>query len=168
MPAAVTHVISSIVFVDLFRKYVLRKKNFPLYLILIGGIAGLLPDIDIPLAWILENFGLVSLQTFHRSYTHTLLVPSIFLVIAFIVWKWWPKVAHVFFVLSAGWTLHILLDSFLSGTLAVFYPLSTVKYGLNLIPSDSLAGTFYYGLDAIILIIWLIYEAFAHNIKDYI
>ncbi len=168
MPTAVTHVITSIVLVDLFRKYALKKKNFPLYLIFIAGLAGLLPDIDVPLAWILEYFKFTTLHEFHRSFTHTLVIPFAFLIIAFIIWKLWPKIAHIFFVLSAGWTLHIVLDSIFIGTMAIFYPFSTTLYGLNLIPYDSLSGTFYVGLDAIILVLWLAYEAHAKNIKDYI
>lgn len=168
MPTAVTHVISSIVLVDLFRKYILKKKNFPLYLIFLAGLAGLLPDIDVPIAWVLEYFDIISLHEFHRSFTHTLVIPFAFLILALVIWKFWPKVAHVFFVLSAGWTLHILLDSILVGQMAMFYPFSTVLYGLNLIPWDSFSGTFYVGLDAIILILWLAYEAYAKNIRDYI
>jgi len=168
MPTAVTHVVSSIVLVDLFRKYALKKKNFPLYLIFIAGLAGLLPDIDVPIAWILGYFNIITLHEFHRAFTHTLLIPFTFLIIALIIWKLWQKIAHIFFVLSAGWTIHILLDSILSGRMAIFFPFSTTTYGLNLIPWDALSGTFYVGLDAIILLLWLAYEAHAKNIKDYI
>ena len=167
MPASVTHVLIAIVLIDLFRKFVLKKKNFPLYLILIGGIAGMLPDIDIPLAWILSRWG-YSLHEIHRSYTHNLIIPTVFLIVALLIWKFWPKIAHVFFVVSAGWTIHVVLDCIFSGTMPIFYPFSSQLYGLDLIPWNSLSGTFYYGLDAIILILWLVYEYYAQNMKDYI
>lgn len=167
MPAAVTHVVVSIVVVDLFRKYVLKKKDFPLYLILLAGIAGLLPDIDVLVYWILQSFGTASLLAIHRNFTHTLVIPVLFLLFALIFWKK-ETVFHIFLVLSAGWTIHVLLDALLSGTMPLFYPFSSALYGLNLIPFDSLSGTFYYGLDAIVLVLWLIYEYFAQNMRDYI
>ena len=168
MPAAVTHVIVAIVIVDLFRKYVLKKKNFPLYLILIVGIAGLLPDLDILFYWIFNLITGVQIFEVHRLFSHTLLIPFIAFVIAVGVWTFWTKFAHILFAFSAGYTIHLVLDSTLSGKLALLYPLTTMQYGLNLIPGSILSGTFYLGLDAIILISWLVYEYFAKNIKDYV
>ena len=169
MPAAVTHVIGSIVPIDLFRKYVLKKKQFPLYLVLIGGIAGLLPDIDVLVFWIIGSFTSLTLQDVHRNFTHTFFIPLLFLVIALVIWKWRQTWAHIFFVLSAGWTLHILLDIILSFRGApVWYPLSSIEYSLLLVPQDFLSGTFYVGLDAIVLILWLVYEYRARNIRDYL
>ena len=168
MPNAVTHVIIAIVLIDLFRKYVLKKKNFPLYLILIGGIAGLLPDIDILIYWILQTFTTINISEVHRIFTHTFFIPLIFLLLALAIWKFWPKISHVLFVLSAGWTTHILLDVIFTSRMQVFYPISLQSYGLGLIPMEFLSGTFYLGLDAIILILWLVYEYHARNLKDYI
>ena len=52
MPYAVTHVIFALVIADVIRDYVVRdKKKFPLHYVLIAGIAGLLPDIDILFDW---------------------------------------------------------------------------------------------------------------------
>ena len=168
MPAAVTHVIIAIVLVDLFRKFVLKKKNFPLYLILIVGIAGLLPDLDILFYWILNLITGIEISEVHRLFSHTLLIPFIAIVIAVGVWTFWTKFAHILFAFSAGYTIHLVLDSLLSGKLALLYPLTTAQYGLNLIPFESFSGTFYMGLDAIILILWLVYEYFSKNVKDYI
>ncbi len=168
MPAAVTHVIIAIVLVDLFRKFVLKRKNFPLYLILIVGIAGLLPDLDILLYWFLDIIAGVQINEVHRLFSHTLLIPFIALLIAMTVWTFWTKIAHVLFAFSAGYTIHLILDSILSGKLTLLYPLTTQTFGLNLIPWESFAGTFYLGLDAIILILWLVYEYFSRNIKDYV
>lgn len=168
MPNAVTHIIIAIVLIDLFRKYILKKKNFPLYLILIGGIAGLLSDIDILIYWILQTFTTISISEIHRVFTHTFLIPLIFLLLALAIWKFWPKISHVLFVLSAGWTTHILLDVIFTSKLQILYPISFQLYGLGLVPMEFLSGTFYIGLDAIILVLWLVYEYFARNMKDYI
>lgn len=58
MPLAVTHVLLTIILVDLFRDYIMKnhKKYLTLHTIMIAGIAGLLPDIDIPLFWLLNFF----------------------------------------------------------------------------------------------------------------
>lgn len=168
MPFAVTHVIIAIVLIDLFRKFVLKKKNFPLYLVLIGGIAGLLPDIDILIYWFLQSFTSIELTEVHRVFTHTLFIPVIFLILALIVWKFWPKISHVFFVLSAGWTIHLVIDVLLMYRVPAFYPLFSGDFGLALIPNNFLGGTFFYGLDAIILVLWLVYEWKMKNFKDYI
>ena len=168
MPNAVTHIIIAIVLIDLFRKFVLKKKNFPLYLILIGGIAGLLPDIDILIYWFLQFFTSVELNEIHRTVTHTFFIPLAFLLLALIIWKFWPKISHILFVLSAGWTIHILLDAIFTKKLPLLYPISSQLYGLGLVPMDYLAGTFYIGIDAIILVLWLVYEYHAQNMRDYI
>ena len=55
MPLAVTHVLLTIIMVDLYRDYITKHKGyFTLHTVFIAGFAGLLPDIDIPLNWILN------------------------------------------------------------------------------------------------------------------
>ena len=52
MPQAVVHVLFAIIALDLVRDYLIKdKKKFPLHYVFIGGVAGLLPDIDIPVFW---------------------------------------------------------------------------------------------------------------------
>lgn len=49
MPLAVTHVLLTIIAVDLFRDYFLKNKRyFTIHTVFIAGIAGLLPDMDLP------------------------------------------------------------------------------------------------------------------------
>jgi hypothetical protein len=45
MPLAVTHVLLTIIAIDIFRHAFKKKELIPLGYLLIGGIAGLLPDI---------------------------------------------------------------------------------------------------------------------------
>ena len=48
MPYAVTHVLVAIILAEIIRDYIVKdKKKFPLHYILIAGIAGLLPDVDV-------------------------------------------------------------------------------------------------------------------------
>ena len=86
MPQSVTHVIIALVVASLIRDYYVSKsgrKKFPLHYVLIAGIAGLLPDIDVAAYWILHFFGF-TLSEVHRNFTHSLFVPLLFLLLAFV------------------------------------------------------------------------------------
>lgn len=174
MPYAVAHVILTIVIADIYRDYIAKKK-FPMVYVLIAGIAGLMPDMDIPASW-LFNFIFGTNYSFHRIYTHSLMYSIIFLAIAFAflllkkkeykIFSWnIPKQALVmfFFALSFGWFMHLLLDcAIASDGYLNFIP----SIGLNC-PSpfrnDVIAG-----FDAVILVLWLIHEQWKHKISDYL
>lgn len=168
MPFAVTHVLASIILVDLYRDYFTRhKKYFTLHTVFVAGIAGLLPDIDMPLNFFLNFF---NLELIHRTVTHTPLFSLIFLVPAIILWK---KKRHreaiYFIVIAAGIAIHILLDYVVSadnGGIMLLYPFSNTQYALNLL--KGFGADFYAGLDAIILLLWLWHEEIRHKISDYI
>jgi len=170
MPLAVTHVISTVVLVDLYRDYITRHKHyFSLGTVFLAGLAGLLPDIDIPLGWVLKLFGL-SLQ--HGGYTHTLAFRLLFLIPGLVLWqrkKHKPAVA--FFVVSFGIFLHILLDYALGGGayegVMWLWPISTQAFKLHLLRRLSI-NNIPNALDAIILLAWLYHEEAAHKIRDYI
>ena len=175
MPYAVTHVILTIVIADIYRDY-FAKKKFPMTYVFIAGIAGLLPDLDIPIGWVV-NFVLGTNYNFHRLYTHSLFYSIIFFIagLAFLfmrkekckVFKWnvnGTMLMMFFFALSFGWLMHIALDC---GLAADGY--------LNLIPSIPLtfcphpfSNEALLGIDAIILVLWLFHEQWKHEIKDYI
>ena len=168
MPFAVTHVLASIILVDLYRDYFAKhRKYFTLHTIFIAGFAGLLPDIDIPLNSFLN---LIGAGLVHRTITHTPLLALIFLIPGFILWhRKKHKIAMYFFVTSFAVFLHIFLDYFFStdnGGIMFFYPLSTADYALNLLKGASTA--FFAGIDAIILLLWLWHEEIKHKISDYI
>ena len=168
MPFAVTHILLTIIAVDLYRDYITKyKKYFTLHTIFIAGFAGLLPDIDIPLNWFLNFFGA---GLAHGTVTHTLLFSLIFLIPAFILWYYKKhKIAMYFFVTCFGILFHIFLDFVFSvenGGIIFFYPLSTATFGLNLLSNFSphlLAG-----IDAVILLLWLWHEEVKHKISDFI
>ena len=168
MPFAVTHVLSSIILVDLYRDYFAKhRKYFTLHTVFIAGFAGLLPDIDIPLNSLLNLFGA---DLWHRTITHTPLFALVFLIPAIILWKNKKhKIAMYFFVTSFAVFLHIFLDYFFSadnGGIMFFYPLSTADYALNLLKGAS--TMFFAGIDAIILLLWLWHEEIKHKISDFI
>jgi len=169
MPFAVTHVLSAIILVDLFRDYIWKhKKYFTLHTIFIAGVGGLLPDIDIPLNWLLNFFGL---SLAHRTLTHTPLFALIFLLPGIILWyKKNHKVSMYFFVITFGILLHIFLDYFFATDYATgimfFYPFSFATYELNLFQNISQLN--FASIDAIILLLWLWHEEIKHKISDYI
>ncbi len=164
MPNAVTHVIIAIVLIDLVRDYVFKKKGFPLYLVLIGGIFALIPDFDVLIGWFMGTL------EYHRVFTHNFLIPLVFGLVALILWYFWRNKVYwkVALVAGAGYLIHVLMDFFFSGYMYPLWPLMDFQYGLSLIPYDLFGGTIYAGLDAIILVLWLVHEYWQHNIKDYI
>lgn len=166
MPQAVTHVIVPILIVAVIRDFVI-KKPFSTFYVLVAGIAGLLPDIDIITYWILNFFLEVPLGIVHRWFLHSIFIPIIFLIIALALYKH-RKMFLFFLMISAGSFIHIVLDMIFSGYVRPFYPLSNLQMGLNLIPSTELGHTIVIGLDAILLVLWLLWEYRQKNIKDYI
>lgn len=174
MPYAVTHVIFALVIADVIRDYVVKdKKKFPLHYVLIAGVAGLLPDIDILFDWFSSG------EPIHRLLTHTIFLPLYFLLIAFAVRKVKSKTlakhkmrwSGVFYMLALGTLVHFLLDGILVGQVYPFSPFSELAWGLNL-ASQAIQGVsandFLAGVDAIILLGWLVHEEVKHKISDFI
>ena len=176
MPFAVTHVLIAIIVADIIRDYVVKdRRKFPLHYVLIAGIAGLLPDIDVPVWWILNNFG-YAMSEVHRTFSHALFVPLIFLLLAFFttgvkskfLGKHKLKLNMVFYMIALGIFIHLLLDGIIVGSIMPFYPLSALPFGLNLIPVTKLGISLIAGLDAVLLLGWLIHEEIRHKISDFI
>ena len=175
MPFAVTHVILTIVIADIYRDY-FAKKKFPMSYVFIAGIAGLLPDLDIPIGWVV-NFFLGTNYNFHRLYSHSLNYSIIFLLLALVFlflkgqsykimnWKL-PKQAIVMslFAMSFGWFMHIFLDCMLAADGYLnFIPSVPLSFCPSPFSNQALLG-----FDAIILVLWLFHEQWKHEIKDYI
>lgn len=170
MPFAVTHVLTSIICVDLYRDYFTKhKKHFTLFTILVAGIAGLLPDIDVPLSWLLGKLGLTVSWLAHRTVTHTPIFALLFLIPGlFLWWNKKRKLSILFLVATFGIFLHIFLDLTLSpeGSIMLLWPFSTADFSLGLISGNT--STIYAALDAILLLAWLAHEEIKHKIKDFI
>ena len=168
MPQAVVHVLFTIIALDLFRDYLIKdKKKLPLHYVFIGGIAGLLPDIDVPLFWLLNNFLGFDIPWFHRQITHTFLFIAVFLAISLIYFDLNKKVSKLFAVITFGVAFHILLDYLFVGLITPFYPFSYAAYGLNLFGRTELPLAVE-GFEAIVLVVWLWHEEKRHKISDFI
>ncbi len=163
MGLAVTHIIGAIIVLDIFRHYVFGKKNFPRYLLIIGGIAGLAPDLDIPLGWF-YNWITGNIGSLHREFTHSILFSLLFIAVAvgfqFYGNKKWSK---IWYVIAAGWFMHVLIDCAFGGFLPFLWPITSVTS----CPSLGLAPYMSH-VDAILLVLWLVHEEVHKKIKDYV
>ncbi|MEK6898741.1 MAG: metal-dependent hydrolase [Nanoarchaeota archaeon] len=183
MPQAVAHILIPILILSFIRDHILsnnKKAHFPLHYVLIAGIAGTIPDIDIVLSMILKLVGEQS-WWIHKTFTHSLFFPLIFFML-FLILKPFHKKAKICTIgrhnlrlhlialmISLGSLIHIFLDSIAGDQAYFFYPLSTKDFGINIfsiLPFDHvlIAAT----LDGILLIIWLAYLEIKHKISDFI
>ena len=168
MPFAVTHVLLTMIILELYRDYFVKnKKKFPLHFVFLGGIAGLFPDIDMLLGWILKPFGLVMV---HGMVTHTIFFALTFLAIAMIYSRFNKEASTLFLIFFFGVSFHLFLDYLLGGGYyagsMLFYPLSFKLYKLHLIASTNIQNLML-GLDAIILLLWLYHEERRHKISSF-
>lgn len=181
MAHSVTHVLVPIILLELYRDYIIKdRKKFPLHYILIGGIAGLLPDLDIIVFWLLYSAGF-AFSSVHRTFSHTLFVPLLFVIIGFLtikikskkIRKHHMKLSTIFFVIAFGTFIHLLLDVMVEGYIMPFYPFSTFSMGWNLIyllpfSHEVVSTTIPPAIDAVLLVLWLIHEEWRHKISDFI
>ena len=168
MPLAVTHVLIPIILVDLFRDYFLKnKKLLPNHMIFLAGVAGLMVDIDLPLSILLGNWLGLPIPA-HRIMSHNIWIPLSFLALSVFFWKKKNKtLGKIFLMFSIGTASHLILDATLIGTIAPFYPMSDMMWGLNLLPSRYWQD-FSASIDAVLLLLWLVHEEMKHKISDYL
>ena len=165
MPFAVTHILTSLFSTDFYRKKILKRKDFPLWLVLMGGIAGLLPDADYLVYWILKPFLDIQPSDVHGFYTHTFFIPLAILLIALILIKY-KTTFHTLIIIAMGYTTHLILDGIFEQAKPLLYPLSSATLGLGLIPGAQMVSVFI-SLDAVLLVLWLIYEWRTKKIRDF-
>jgi membrane-bound metal-dependent hydrolase YbcI (DUF457 family) len=174
MPLAVTHVLLTIIAVDLYRDYVAKhRKYFTMWTLFIAGIGGLLPDIDIPLFRFLTSIGIDIPLLAHGEIMHTVIFGLVFLIPFAVFWLWKKhRLALLFLVITFGILFHIFLDYLVGGGdingIMAFYPFSTERFKLFLLGGGSEAFLSNAGLDAAILLLWLLHEERKHKIKDFI
>lgn len=164
MPFAVVHIVLAFAIIGILRHYFSSEKTLTTRVILIGGIASLLPDLDIPLSWVYDLVTRSSVDL-HGMFLHSILFPTLTFIIAITFYftknkKW----AVIFSVVTFGLLLHSTLDCLFGGIDKNFlWPLKSV----NSCPEFGLAGMSE-ELDAIFFVLWLGYLEFRKKIKDYI
>jgi len=184
MPYAVTHILIPIFIVAIFRDFYLSKdakRKFPLHYVLLAGLGGALPDIDIPISMALNLMGFVSWDI-HRTFTHSLSFAGIFFLLFLIlapvkeearicnITRHKLKLNLIFLMLAIGVVSHLLLDSFFGEVAYFFYPFTNIAYKADILPffplewRDKLMPT----LDGILLVVWIFYLEVKHRISDFI
>jgi membrane-bound metal-dependent hydrolase YbcI (DUF457 family) len=177
MPQAITHFLIPVILLELFRNSLFDKKVFPVHYVFITGLAGLLPDLDIAVYYVMSFFGF-TIQEVHRTFSHTLLIPLFFVILSLLfsgfknkeIGKSRLRMKYIFLVIAFGIFTHLALDALISGDIMPFFPLSTLKIGLNLISLVPLPwqNTILPTLDAMILVFWMIYLEVKHKISRFI
>ena len=180
MPQAVTHILIPIMFLSIFRHIYRKKTNkkFPLQYVLIGGLAGVIPDIDIPIFWIMHYFG-YTIEQIHRTFLHTVFIPIIFLVLAFITKLTIKKrigrnklsVTIILLLCAFGSIVHLTLDATLSGYITPLYPLSDLVVGTGFpftVFPEHMAVLLLATLDGVLFLLWILYLEIKHKISDFI
>ncbi len=178
MPQAITHFLIPVILLELYRHFFVKnKKSFPIHYVFIGGLAGLIPDLDIVAYYILNLFGF-TIQEVHRTFSHNLFVPMFFVALALPFYafknkrlgKYHLKLKTIFFIIAFGILVHLLLDATIDGTIMPLYPLSDFAVGLNLVNFLPLPwqNTIVPALDALILIAWMISLEVRHKISNFI
>jgi len=173
MPLAVTHVLTTIILVDLYRDYFAKRDGyFSLHTILIAGIGGLLPDLDVPISWMLNFFGYSSEIMQHGGITHTPFFAGLFLIPAIFLWrKKRRKQAVYFYVIVFGILLHIFLDYLIGGGMFEgimwLFPFSLQAWKIHIISYFNIRNI-PAAIDAVILVLWLWHEEVKHKIADFI
>lgn len=163
MALAVTHIIVTILVLDLIRHYVFGVHRFPRHLVIIGGIAGLLPDIDIPLSWV-SSFITGTTISLHGTFTHSFFFVGVALLTAIVLhYQEKNSQAHIFYVIAAGILMHLVLDCLYGGYKTFFWPWSVAT---NFCPQWGIEP-FAASIDAIILVLWLVHEEVHKKVKDY-
>lgn len=184
MPYAVTHILVPITLAAIFRDFFLSKeskKKFHLHYVLLAGLGGALPDIDIPISFVLNFLGVVSWNV-HRTFTHSFSFAAIFFILFLILLpvknearicnltRHNLKLSTIFLMVAIGIITHLFLDASFGEVTYLFYPLSTCAYGVNILSSFSLKLQDWLipTLDGILLVIWIVYLELKHKISDFI
>lgn len=178
MPLAVTHVLVPIIILDIFRDHAMKggmkariRKIITNRFVLLAGFAGLLPDLDVPLFSGLELLGYqIESSIGHRLFFHNIWIPMSFLgfftLLHFVLRQ--EKFGRVFLILAFGFSMHLILDAVVVGTIMPLFPLSAAEVGLSIakfLPVN--ITTAMVSLDALLLLFWLWHEEMEHKIKDY-
>ena len=176
MPQAVTHILLPILLIALWRD--IYKKRFSLHYILIAGLGGVIPDIDIIIFWLTQNAAL----SFQTIQTHIILTPLVFLILFFSfknanlkaricnIGRHKLKLSIIFLMLATGVIIHLMLDAIFGEPIMLLFPFSAAVFGINLtsyIP-ESLQELAMPTLDGLLLVIWIAYLELRHKISDFI
>lgn len=168
MPFGTTHILVPIIIVSVIRAHWKKLKHkITLKEIFVAGFFGLLPDIDVPIWWIINLVSGAPWKEVHRVFTHSIIFVFIILFVAYLL-KAKSKKLYVMGLLAAfGYATHLVLDLIIVGQIKPFWPFSTVAYGLQLVPIGDLGFSILAGIDALLILFWLWHEERFGKIKSF-
>jgi len=180
MPQAAAHILVPLILMSLIRDFWIRrkgKKSFPLHYVLIAGIAGIIPDLDVLAYWGLYFSGF-TIEQVHRTFIHSIFIVLIFLVLALLtshekipqLGRHKLRISIIFLMMAFGTLIHLILDALLAGYIMPLYPFSQFAIGVNLfgylpLSLEAIAAPC---LDAGLMVFYLIYLEMKHKISDFI
>ncbi len=161
MPYGVTHLLVSVVAVDIVRSYFWKKKFlFDWWILFVAGFFAVIPDIDILFKYVFQFFQKPIPDLFvHRSITHAPLIILIFVMFGLIFWKFKKhKTSIFFFIAGFGLLTHLVLDFFISGPnggIMLGFPFSLEKLNFFIIGNPSIY-IWLEGFNVFILLAWIL------------
>ena len=169
MPYAVTHVLSTVLLVDLFRHH---AYHFPRKYLIAVAFFALFPDLDIVFGTLYRllqgdtlKHALVNGHAYHGLWTHNFIIPVMLGLIALLLYLMHYRTATlVLGLLAFGWFFHVFLDLIAHG---ISYPMMLWPFYKGplfegVLPLEGLAP-----LDAVLFLLWITHEELAHRIKEY-
>ena len=162
-----THILSTILLLDIFRnKFTKHKKKIKLSYIYIAGLFSIVPDFDYILYWIIEKF--TKIELVHRMYSHSILIPMIMLVFTSFMYNVKKKWGRISLLCTFAYFTHIILD-YLVGwpPYAYFWPFISGEITFQLIPIWFKHWFWWAVLDTVFLVVWLLWELKNKKIKDF-
>ncbi len=161
MPLAGTHIAVTAAVLAAVRKFL--RINFSNSMLMLGAAFGLLPDLDIPAAMVI-NLVFGTSFYFHKIYTHAVIIP-VLLFLAAIALKCFGKgkAAVVTLVAAVAWLVHLMLDCYLAtGSSPTWIPaMGTVGFCREFPRLDILVG-----VDALAILLFTIYLAYQSGKKN--
>ena len=177
MPTAVTHILVPLFIIALIRDLYLKTKRFSLHYVLIAGIGGAIPDLDILIYIIIKPLW-YTFEQIHRHWLHSIFVPIVLIILALIftviktkqIGRQKLKLNIIFLMLAFGIFTHIVLDGLIQGEIYPLSPIFDYKFGLNAVSylPEYLQGISIPLFEGILLLLWLIYLEWKHKISDFI
>lgn len=181
MPFAVTHILVPLLLMAFIRDFYhwknKKNKKFPLHYVLIAGISGILPDLDIIAFWALYFFGFTFEQV-HKTILHSLSIPLLFFSLFILfekinisgIGKHKLKLNIIFLMAAFGSLIHLVLDAIFGELVIPFWPFSSSSIGINILEylPETLQWMTLPMLDGLLFIFWLMYLEFKHKISDFI
>ena len=156
MPFAMMHFLAAAAVMKLTGLRLDRSRLLSARELFLCAFIGLLPDIDMILQYITGS--LLKLNFWpHRIFTHNMVIPLVLLVVGLLLCRKSINryASTVFFLASAAWGIHVLLDFVFMGPIRLLAPFSWTNISSFLSWTTPGIKSAFIGIEAILLVGWL-------------